>query len=382
MKSVLRIILLISLLTSLVNPAASAAIKPGSVCKKLNNVSTVAGFKYTCVKQGKKLIWIKGERIYKSEVAIIEEPKEISGFQDAIERPQDVSYWAWKKSSIQALSSKIKGPSVELLIGPNTKLSNPNPQLSIDAVTRLYPGFRKPNKVYAIYYSYKDIDWAQAKYASIYSDAQGQEARNSCQKVEFCWGASGTINRTGDGVLLAAVMSSNPDRNHTSGTLEAHEYTHILQISSFYGTVNQSQAMCCIKAFTPWWFAEGGAEFSQLAAIFPGSFQKYSEDRRFWANELLKNRESQFTESWIANFIKPPDTQIWMDPATQWHLYDLGMLVSEIFTSIKGPEINLQIYKDIAQGMTWESSFREHFGLTWDEAAPLISKSVAGLINK
>jgi hypothetical protein len=385
MKRLSSTISLLILLSFLVVYPASAAVKAGAVCNKLNSVTTQSGFKFTCIKSGKILVWSKGQKVsvpmptatQSSQV----EPKEITNFQDAIDRAQDVSYWAWKKSYVQIQSNNSKGPSVDLIIGPNTKLSNPNPLLSFETVSRLYPDYRKPNKVFAIYYSFKDIDWAQAKYKDVYSESSGQEAKNSCQSIEFCWGASGTINKAGDGVLLAAVMTSNPDINHTSGTLEAHEYTHILQIGSFYGTPNQSQAMCCIKAFTPWWFVEGGAEFSQIAAIYSSSFTNYARDRRVWAKDLLENKNRKFTEEWISNFIKPPDTKIWMDSETQWHLYDLGMLVSEIFTAIKGPAINIQIFKDISEGMTYETSFEKHFGTKWDSAVPLLAKSISKLTN-
>jgi len=385
---------LLSLVLSLIPVSAMSAmsaqkITPGSTCKVLKQRVVYQTKTFTCIQSGKKLVWSKGVKVAVKtsptptpSTSATTEPKEISGFQDAIERPQDVSYWAWKKSSNQVLSNKSKGPSLELLIGPNTKLSNPNPSIALDAVTRLYPDFRKPEKVFAIYYSYKDIDWAQGVYKSIYPDAEGREAKNACQKIEFCWGASGTINKSGDGVLLAAVMSSNPDINHTSGTLEAHEYTHILQIGNFYGTSKQSQAMCCIKAFTPWWFVEGGAGFSQIAAIYSSSFTNYTRDRKVLGRDVLENRERRFTEAWIANFIKPPDTKIWMDPETQWHLYDLGMLVSEIFTAIKGPAINIQIFRDISSGMTYEESFEKHFGVKWTDAVPLLAKSISKLAGK
>ena len=54
-------------------------------------------------------------------------------------------------------------------------------------------------------------------------------------KLTECWGASGTINNEGDGVLLTAVMQK-PDRHHSDGTLEAHEYMHAVQIGAFFGT--------------------------------------------------------------------------------------------------------------------------------------------------
>lgn len=314
--------------------------------------------------------------------AAIKEPKQITGFQDAIDRAQDVSYWAWKKSSIQISNSNRKSPPLELIVGPNTKLSNPRPAIAFDAMSRLYPDFRRPNKIYAIYFSHKDVAWAQSEYKTIYPDASGQEAKSFCQKIDSCNSASATINKSGDGVLLIAVMTSNSDVLHTSGALEAHEYTHVLQIGSFFGTSNQMQAMCCIKAFVPWWFAEGGAEFSMVAAIYSSSFTDYSKGRKIWAKDVLENKSKKFTTAWISNFLKPPNTSIWSNPETQWNLYDIGMLTSEIFTAIKGPAINIQIFKDISGGMTFEKSFEKHFGIKWAVAVPLIAKSIAKVAGK
>jgi hypothetical protein len=134
--------------------------------------------------------------------AATKEPKQITGFQDAIDRAQDVSYWAWKKSSIQISSNKSKSPPVKLIVGPNTKLSNPKPKDAFDGISRLYPEFRRPNKIYVVYFSHKDVAWAQTEYKSIHPDASGQEAKNFCPKIESCEGAGATINRSGDGVIL------------------------------------------------------------------------------------------------------------------------------------------------------------------------------------
>ena len=363
---------------------SATKITPGSSCKVLNQKAIYLGKTYTCIKSGKKMIWNKGVAVKASPSAgvAITEPQEIRNFQDAVDRPKDVAYWAWKKSSQQIVSNKSSAPKVELIVGPNTKLSNPKPELSFEAVTRLYSQFKQPNKVIAIYYSFKDVEWAQKQYQAVIKEASGQEAKNSCQSIDFCWGASGTINQAGDGVILAAVMTTEPNLNHTSGTLEAHEYTHVLQISNFYGTSNQMQAMCCLKAFTPWWFAEGGAEFSQFAAMYSASFANFIENRKSVINDFLANRDKKYTEEWIAYFIKPKDNSIWMAQETQWHLYDLGALISEIFTAINGPSINIQIYKDISEGMTYEASFAKNFGISWESAIPLIAKSISGLVEK
>ena len=306
----------------------------------------------------------------------------ITNLQDAVKRPKDVSYWAWKKSSDQVLSNTERSGDLELIVGPNTKLSNPNPKIAFDAIKRLFPTFRHPQKTSVIYYSFKDIDWAQNKFSQIFSMASGQDAKGSCQKITECWGASASITNSGDGVLLSAVMNGTADPNHTSGTLEAHEYMHIVQVGSFFGTPQQGQAMVGIKAFTPWWFAEGGATLSQSAAIYANSFPKYSKERNIGAGDFLSNRNKKYTEKWITNFIKPSDKKVWSDPDSSWHLYDIGALICEIFTAIKGPAINIQIYEDISDGMTFEQSFEKQFGQSWDSAVPLIAKSISQLVKK
>jgi hypothetical protein len=309
-------------------------------------------------------------------------PKPITSFQDAVNRPKDVSYWAWKKSSVQVLSSTEKSGELVLLVGPNTKLTNPNPKLAFDAIKRLYPTFRHPQKNYAIYYTHKDIDWAQKKFSELFSMASGQDAKNSCQKVTECWGASASITNSGDGVMLYAVTNGTKDPNHTSGTLEAHEYMHSVQVGAFFGTREQGQAMVGIKAFTPWWFAEGGATMSQSAAIYANSFPKYSKERNIGSGYFFENRDKKYTEKWILNFIKPADKKVWSDPDTAFHIYDIGALICEIFTAIKGPAINIQIYEDISDGMTFEQSFEKQFGMKWDTAVPLIAKSISQLVKK
>jgi hypothetical protein len=60
MKRVFATIVIGSLVLTLNLSNAAAAVKPGTTCKKLGQISTTAGIKYTCIKSGKKLLWNKG----------------------------------------------------------------------------------------------------------------------------------------------------------------------------------------------------------------------------------------------------------------------------------------------------------------------------------
>ena len=63
-----KAIILIVLITSIgCASSASAVVKPGSKCSKLNATSTFSGKKYTCIKIGAKLVWNKGVLVKKSE---------------------------------------------------------------------------------------------------------------------------------------------------------------------------------------------------------------------------------------------------------------------------------------------------------------------------
>ena len=60
MKRVFATILIGCLVLTLNLSTAIAAVKPGTACKKIGQISTSAGIKYTCIKSGKKLVWNKG----------------------------------------------------------------------------------------------------------------------------------------------------------------------------------------------------------------------------------------------------------------------------------------------------------------------------------
>jgi cytochrome b involved in lipid metabolism len=56
-------------LSLVVAPSSSAAVKAGAACKKAGQTSVAAGMKYTCVKKGSKLVWGKGVAVKAAPVA-------------------------------------------------------------------------------------------------------------------------------------------------------------------------------------------------------------------------------------------------------------------------------------------------------------------------
>lgn len=64
MKRKFPLVVVLLVFTNLLTiPSTSAAIKAGATCKIKGQIKTVSGFKYTCIKSGKKIVWSKGEKV-------------------------------------------------------------------------------------------------------------------------------------------------------------------------------------------------------------------------------------------------------------------------------------------------------------------------------
>lgn len=61
----LSLLLALAVISSsmVVTSAEAVAPKPGGPCPKLNQIQVSAGFTYTCIKSGKKLVWSKGVKV-------------------------------------------------------------------------------------------------------------------------------------------------------------------------------------------------------------------------------------------------------------------------------------------------------------------------------
>jgi hypothetical protein len=294
-----------------------------------------------------------------------------TGFQDLQARASGISYAAWSKSSQQIASAKSVLGKSTIIIGPNTTLSFATPLSALDLTSALYSLAKQVNNVYLIYYSQQDIAWAQTNFDSLNDNSVGGlgAAANNCQTTSTCWGASTWLNIAGDGLLLIAVGVQ--DLNHTSGSLESHEYTHTIQMIQAPHNY----------ASLPRWLLEGGAEWSQSAATYSGNFNKYLEERKRNTNDLLNN-PSAYTPEWIATFldVNPGTDWIYWNAFDNWRLYDVGLLATEALVALNGPETVMKLYTDVGNGQTFMDSFNTEYGIAWVDAVPILAGAITAEI--
>ncbi len=150
--------------------SASAAIKPGSICKNRGQSITSGGFKYTCVKTGKKLTWRKGGAIkYQVSQAAESTPTisptpVLSGNFDKFGNPTSeealtidkLLEGAWEKGKPATQFIKIK--SHEKVKDSVWAKDN---EAIMPAITRILDGIGAPLKSEVDWYVWWDLDSLQ-----------------------------------------------------------------------------------------------------------------------------------------------------------------------------------------------------------------------------
>jgi hypothetical protein len=364
-----------------------AAVKAGSVCSKVGIKSVSAGKTYTCVKSGKKFVWDKGVLIPvaqpststsasasptpKASVApAVVYPKSPTSFDDLIENFQGISYAAWSKSSAAIKASTSQSPSFKAATGPNTKLSYSTPAVAFDLVKKMYGEYDSSPDFTVLSFGYTDRMWALEQMKAIQPSSTYQWITdNACATKDTCWGGGMFTDPQGKGLLV--LTTEVIDDNHTTGTLEAHEYTHAVQQNQMRGP----QPWPTTGNWPPTWYLEGQAEFSQNAAIYHQSFELYIKNRRDVSANLF--RDSKVTSQWIQEYFTLNQSSTWFDKYDRWFQYDLGGMLVEVLAAIKGPTSTMEVWKQCGSGMTFAAAFEKVYGISFDKALPIISKAIA-----
>ena len=357
---------------------AVAATKPGAACSKAGATSTMSGKKYTCIKSGKKLVWDKGTPITAVKVS---SPTGPTSFDDLEQKYQGVAEAAWKKSAQMIGASKAKPIDLKILIGPNSKPVYEIPQVAISQVSRMFPNYKEAKEFVLIYFNFKDVAWAEAQFDKYIGTNGGYdtsgEVKKLCPGEKSCNSASAVRNQvTGIQVtLITAGPASMSDKHFVTGAIEAHEYFHTVQNVQFEGTSKNNGMM-------PRWLCEGSASFVEMASINYDSFDKYKIAKASLLTELYYRKE--FNEQKLLTFLNAPslgkDWSSWDSYPVQ-RVYDIGMIVTEIMVSLKGPDSIIEQYKLVASGMSYPQAFETVFGISWEQGVGILAKVLAKQIS-
>ena len=159
------------------------------------------------------------------------------------------------------------------------------------------------------------------------------------------------------------------EEQNKKGMLVAHELIHILQFGPI--AIRSSQNL------PPAWVREGTATLFQNIAVNSSSYQEYMNYRRKSLGEYIERQGIQ--EDFVVNYLNQKN---WIaDPwrggqSIDWQ-YQLGARVMEILVALKGPDSALEIYDLMSQNTGFEASFKLAFGISYEDAVPVIAKTLA-----
>ena len=383
----------------LIASTAQAAVKAGAACSKAGAVSTSAGKKFTCIKSGKRLVWNKGVLIAvqtptptptptpvvtptptptpvvtptptPTPTPTVKYPEAPTGFDDLIAKYEGISYAAWSKSNAAITTASDLAPIFKALSGPRTTLAFKNPASAFDLVARLYSGFKSSSDMTVLTFSYDDRDWAQEQMKQLQPKSTYQWITDSaCSTRPTCDGGGVFTDDKGSGLIVLTTGVARGGQG--PGALEAHEYTHAIQ----QNLLRRASVWPLTTDWPPTWFIEGQALFSENASIYHQSFELYTKNRRSSSEELYK--DSTITSAWIQEFFVVNQSQAWFNKYPRWRQYDLGAMLIEILTALKGPSSTMELWKLSGTGLKFNDAFEKIYGTSFEKALPIISKAIA-----
>ncbi|NCZ72740.1 MAG: hypothetical protein EBY10_04565 [Actinobacteria bacterium] len=311
----LKVLLIALLLLAHQTPSISATSpKAGAFCSKAGITKNYKGKKYTCIKSGKRLVWNKGVTIK------------------------------------QALPTATPTPAPTPTPTPTPALTPaPTPSPTPTPVPK-FPDVPTMKELHP-----------KSTYQWITFTA--------CATRPTCWGGGVFTDDKANSLLV--LTTEVLDDNHTSGTLEAHEYLHAIQQNQ----MRRATVWPETSEWPPSWYREGQATFAQNAAIYYQSFDLYLKNRRYTSEELIK--DSTITSAWIQEFFVVDQPQSWFGKYKSWRQYDLGARMVEVLTAIKGPKSTMEIWRLVGAGLTFNAAFEKVYEISFDKALPIISKAIA-----
>ncbi len=377
MKRVLAIGLLFCMTLTFNFYSATAAVKQGAACKKAGQVSTASGNKYTCTKNGTKLVWQKGSKT-KAATPVVKDFEAWSTNIDSrtLNDQAQRNFLSWVKSREGVAKNHTQ------LIQAN---SNTN-RISImkkadDLVSQLFSSyFPQGSKTFiGATQSWTDEQLAKSGWTT-------QCNVPSMQGVAYCLGSESIHGYviTGD----ATYSASNPGSD--GGSLLAHEYFHLVQrtLSKNPFASQMKNGQPDMANGFPVWFIEGSADFVGFAV---GAL---SQNATYW-----EGRERMFSyapreEAIDKNAIADYEIRTCCGNSTPTYPYGIGRVATEYIVASIGFQKMLDIWSDFAITRNFETSFEKVTGISkeafyqkFDQVRtkvglPPISWRLDGLVNK
>ena len=359
---------------------ATAAVKAGAACTKAGSNSTVAGFKYTCVKSGKKLVWNKGVKVVapKPSITPTQSPSASnSSLPESwpLEKPADSNIVLIADASVRRyIADANKLPKINLLTGPKTdRVAATNYLRFLEKAAIGWSKDWLPDQIDVAMAQVDDYEWIKPLWKQYGLDGGGFD--NS----ESSWRRFGADCNQGSTALNSPVPffwgclpKNQPDRIGLN-KFGPHEYMHLVQNGIIY-----YQSGKRVWNF-PYLLSEGSADFYGVTyASTPLSVNQ--NWKTYWADgyigstakAMLKTATVAEIESLLMDSMKS-------GTIAPGHWYWTGAYVTARMIAAKGHEGFVSYMRKTGETANPFKSFETIYGISFEKMVQIVAPEIKAL---
>ena len=380
---------------------ANAAVKPVSNCSKVNATKIVSGYKYTCIKSGKKLVWSKGVKVAVKVTATPTPTVKPNPTTTPTPTPTPTKVLTQNELAVNAYlekakksyedwqSNKPKNNASNLIVKLFYTSNLPNGFLErfkteAESSVKFFEQFVKASQVFNIYLLTEKDEGYMDKVGPTYWDnlenRPGQfNSWRTGTRLNSCEGAAAWFTNskaeTSPSLQGGIAISSNATLTNIATpcfrTL-THEMFHAVQDYWFFKQTNRNWNFASQDDFDRAQmpiFREGTAEYVS-GMVATSSYQNYLDSlkARFkdHASELHKRNILNSTSSLIS-YLKKIETKSGTEAAHD-DSYLLGNLFFEYLVGEYGFEKFSELLKSHNRDIAFRDVFLKVYGISIDQA--------------
>ena len=376
-KSISGAIIAALVVSVLVLPHGSAATKAGTACKKAGIKSIEKGRTFTCVKQGKKLVWNKGVLIKAAPAKVpaptptptptFTPPVRPASWSELVSKSEGITYWAWKLAQERIAKAAPATTEFVIHIGPNTEMNVKEPEKILKMVSGFYADAPQVKLTHVVFFDFQDIRWAQEIDRKYSSQPRPETVASTCQSRTRCNGGNAYIDSKLVGFNYVASSPSNRAiEMKNNGETVAHEYFHVIQVLPMFEAITR----WIEPTWMPDWIREGSAEWFATAVVSK-EFSDLTSYQRNWSEfELYRDK---FNAESVSKVLSSNNGQ----SDNGFFAYTVGARAVEALVVLNGADGILELWRLGAEGQNFETAFQNVYGISWAEAKPILSQTIA-----
>ena len=263
---------------------------------------------------------------------------------------------------------------VNTIIGPKTVPVNKDSAAAFEIGSKIFQNFKQPDEVFAIYYTFKDKEWAKNQVAiRAGKDVAEFQFGYSCPNAMRCWDASASITLDWKAISHFGASDSGGSISpaELTGEIQIHEFTHSV---SFY---QLKPIRGNYYNLTPDWFAEGHAT---VAGKLGGStsFEQYAASRIQAIRGIRPQSDIQdYRPENILRFYESFSKFPEVSSIQRFYLYTLGWSTVEALAAIGGIDSPMNLFLETVNGLTFKQAFKKTYGIEWEVASSILAEVVS-----